>query len=162
MARKSKDKATEPALTPEERARAAIEGTGQAPQIVLAEHPHARRSISRFKAWGGLIGFVFVAAVAGQTDMPAFDVWWRALAGGIGGWLAGWALGLAIWRPVARAEAQANAEDVAARYKEALAQYEQRVETLRAQMAEAEAAKERSDAAAESSARSEAEARPPA
>lgn len=77
--------------------------------VRLAAHPRALRHIRLARAWAGLIGFALAALAAGASELSAFDVGLRALAGGVAGCLAGWTIAVAVWRQLALAELNALA-----------------------------------------------------
>jgi hypothetical protein len=80
------------------------------PLISVAEHPRARRSIARTKAWAALIGFALVAVLSWQAGVEPFEVGLRALGAGIATYLIVWLAAVALWQRIVVAEAKAVAE----------------------------------------------------
>lgn len=110
------------------------DATGQRTQPSVAAHPRAKRSISRVKAWCGLLAFAVVAFFSYRTGVPAFEIGARALAAGVAAYLIGWALAVGLWQRLVVHELKVEAD----RRRAAL---EARQEQLRAREA-AEAAAE--------------------
>ena len=81
--------------------RAAIE-------VRVSDHPRARASIRRARAWAGLAGFALVLLVSLRAGVPGFDAALRALAGGVVAHFAAWACALALWRRLVIAELEAE------------------------------------------------------
>ena len=101
--------------------------------VRLSAHPRAQRSIARTKALGGLIGFVVGFWIASKSGLPAFDVGVRALAGGIAGYVLLWLAAVTLWRQYALAEYRA----VEKRRRQRIAEYNARMEQLKAEKADA-------------------------
>lgn len=74
------------------------------PVLSVARHPKAGPNVRRAKGWGGLAGFVAVAVLSYQANVPAFDIGWRALAAGVAGYLVAWAGSVTVWRVLLAAE----------------------------------------------------------
>jgi hypothetical protein len=79
-----------------------------APDLTLAGHPRAVRSVARAKAWGGLAGFLLGGYLSLPTHTVA-DTGLRALAAGALCYVATWAAAVFAWRRVVVAELR-NAE----------------------------------------------------
>lgn len=75
--------------------------------VRLSDHPRAKASINRAKAFGGLIGFLMGFWLAQSGGLPAFDTGVRALVGGIAGYVLVWLAAVQIWRQLAIAEFRA-------------------------------------------------------
>jgi hypothetical protein len=75
--------------------------------VRLSDHPRAKASINRAKAFGGLIGFILGFWLAQSGGLPAFDTGVRALVGGISGYVLVWLAAVQIWRQLAIAEFKA-------------------------------------------------------
>jgi hypothetical protein len=101
--------------------------------VRLSAHPRAQRSIARTKAMGGLVGFVIGFWMASKTGLPAWDVGVRALVGGIAGYVLLWLAAVVVWRQYARAEFRA----VEKRRRQRIAEYNARMEQIKADKAEA-------------------------
>lgn len=86
---------------PEEPAAA---GSG----IRIADHPRARASISRAKAWGGVIGFAVSAWFSHQAGTPFVEATIRSIAIGAAAALAVWGMALAAWKQIIFAELAAR------------------------------------------------------
>jgi protein-S-isoprenylcysteine O-methyltransferase Ste14 len=82
----------------------AAEAAGDDLRPRLSKHPRAQRQIREAKGWAGMAGFVLVALLSLQADLPLFDAGIRALIAGIGCYMIGWGIAVAIWRHVAQAE----------------------------------------------------------
>ena len=80
------------------------------PLVNVAQHPRARRSINRTKAWAGLLAFVLVAIFSWRAGVEPFEVGLRALGTGIAAYLIVWAALVAVWQRMIVAEAKAAAE----------------------------------------------------
>lgn len=109
------------------------EGAASGSGIRIADHPRARASISRAKAWGGLIGFAITAWFSHQAGTPFVEATIRSIAIGAASSLAVWGVAQAVWKQVIFAE-------LAARRREA-------VETQNAILAELEEHEVRDDLA---------------
>ena len=80
------------------------------PLVSVAQHPRARRSVNRTKAWAGLIGFVVVAVFSSRAGVEPFEAGLRALGAGIAAYLIAWGVSLSLWQRMVVAEAKAAAE----------------------------------------------------
>jgi hypothetical protein len=80
------------------------------PLVNVAQHPRARQSINRTKAWAGLLGFVVVAIFSWRAGVDPVEVGLRALGVGIAAYLIVWAAGVTLWQRLIVAEAKAAAE----------------------------------------------------
>jgi hypothetical protein len=83
----------------------------------LAEHPRARRHISKAKGWGGLVAFVLVGLLSLRAGVPHFEAGLRALLAGAAGYTVAWAAAVLVWRHLAVAEVRA-AEALASERRE--------------------------------------------
>jgi hypothetical protein len=101
--------------------------------VRLSAHPRARRSIARFKAAGGLAGFLIGFWLASRAGLPAWDTGLRALLGGITGYVLIWVAAVQVWRQIALAEFRA-AERMRT---ERIVEYNARMAELRAARADA-------------------------
>jgi len=83
-----------------------------APESSLAAQPWAMASISRYRARGGLLGFIFGAVVAWQahSDLAMIGIW--AIVAGIVCRLLGWWIGIIIWEAAVPAEAIGRQREV--------------------------------------------------
>jgi hypothetical protein len=110
--------------------------------VRLSAHPRAQRAIARWKAFGGLIGFVIGLWLGSRAGLPAWDTGVRALGGGIAGYVTVWIAAVQIWRQVALAEYRMAEK----RRSEQRAVYRDALEELKRVKAEqrAEAAQQRS------------------
>ncbi len=84
-------------------AEASVAAETDAPELTLAGHPRAVRSVARAKAWGGLAGFL----LGGYLSLPTHTVavtGLRALAAGAIFYVATWAAAVFAWRRVVVAE----------------------------------------------------------
>ena len=76
---------------------------GAAPNVTLAAHPRAARSVARAKALAGLIGFVLGGYLSLPTHtLPAAAV--RALLSGIFCYVVVWGAAVFLWRRIVVAE----------------------------------------------------------
>jgi hypothetical protein len=75
--------------------------------VSLRDHPRARQSIQRSKAFGAMIGFFAVAATTYMKGATLDQVGMRALMGGIGGWMVAWAGAVAVWQQMLVGETKA-------------------------------------------------------
>jgi hypothetical protein len=89
--------------------------------ISLREHPRASTGIRRAKAYGGLAGFLLVAAGGWLHHGVVADVLLHALAGGIAGYFLVWGAAVAVWRQLLHAEAAAVVARAAERRRVAVA-----------------------------------------
>ena len=80
------------------------------PLISIAEHPRARRSIRRTKAWAGLIGLVLVGLLSSRAGVEPFEAGVRALIAGIAFYLVAWMASVALWQKLVLHEAKSEAE----------------------------------------------------
>lgn len=80
------------------------EATSGAPEIRLAEHPGAARSIPRVRSWAGLAGFVIAAVLGNSAGLPFIDLVLRALLIGTASALVAWAAAQAVWKQIVFAE----------------------------------------------------------
>jgi hypothetical protein len=80
------------------------------PLINVAQHPRARTSINRSKAWAGLIAFVVVAIFSWKAGVEPVEVGVRAIGAGIAAYVVIWAAAVALWQRLIVAEAKATAE----------------------------------------------------
>jgi hypothetical protein len=84
------------------------EGAGADPKaITIGAHPRAGRSVQRWRALGGLIGFGLTLFLSLQAGVPAFDATARALIAGIALHLVAWAVAVTVWRQLMLAELRA-------------------------------------------------------
>jgi hypothetical protein len=94
---------------------------GQSKDVVLANHPRARRQIGLAKSYAGLGSFALAGWAAWHGGLPFIDVALRALLWGSAGYLLVWALAVYVWRHVAIAEVRAAER----RWRESRAEEEQ-------------------------------------
>jgi type VI protein secretion system component VasK len=80
------------------------------PLISVAEHPRARRSIRRSKAWAALIAFVLVGYLSHRAGVEPFEVGIRALVAGVAAYVVVWAASVAVWQRLVLYEARTEAE----------------------------------------------------
>jgi hypothetical protein len=80
------------------------------PLVNVAQHPRARTSVNRTKAWAGLIGFVAVAIVSSRAGVEPVEAALRALGAGIAAYVVVWFAAVALWQRLIVAEAKAAAE----------------------------------------------------
>ena len=106
MAKKPKDAKTKKG----KGAKASPAAAGAWPLISVAEHPRARRSIRRTKAWAGLLGLVLVAVLSHRAGVEPFEVGIRALLAGIGLYVVTWMVSVALWQKIVLYEAKNEAE----------------------------------------------------
>jgi hypothetical protein len=89
--------------------------------VVLRNHPRARRQIGLAKSYAGLAAFAFAGWAAWHAGRPFLDVAERALLWGMAGYLLVWAVAVYVWRHIAIAEVRAAEK----RWREARAEEEQ-------------------------------------
>lgn len=94
---------------------------GESKDVVLRNHPRARRQIGLAKSYAGLAAFAFAGWAAWHAGRPFFDVAERALLWGMAGYLLVWAVAVHVWRHIAIAEVRAAER----RWREARAEEEQ-------------------------------------
>lgn len=70
----------------------------------IGDHPRARHSIARARAWGALLGFGIAAYVGNHVSLPFVDLVVRAILIGALTSLVVWAGAQAIWRQIIFAE----------------------------------------------------------
>jgi hypothetical protein len=75
--------------------------------ITIGAHPRANRSVQRWRALGGLIGFALTLLLSLKAGVPAFDATARALIAGITLHLAAWAIAVTVWKQLMLAELRA-------------------------------------------------------
>jgi type VI protein secretion system component VasK len=73
-------------------------GGPQQIQPSVSAHPRAKRSITRAKAWGGLLVFASVALLSHRAGVTPFEVGVRALVAGIAAYLVVWFLAVLLWQ----------------------------------------------------------------
>ena len=83
---------------------------GEWPLISVAEHPRARRSIRRTKAWAGLLGLVLVGFLSHRAGVEPFEAGIRALLAGVAFYVVTWMVSVALWQKIVLYEAKAEAE----------------------------------------------------
>lgn len=93
----------------------------QSKDVVLRNHPRARRQIGLAKSYAGLASFAFAGWAAWHAGRPFFDVAERALLWGMAGYMLVWAVAVYVWRHIAIAEVRAAER----RWREARAEEEQ-------------------------------------
>ena len=86
----------------------------------LVDHPRARRSIARSKAWAGLAGLVLAVLLSLQSGLTAQEALARGIAGGLVAYVAAWAVAVAVWTQLARAELETHRERLLAQREQAL------------------------------------------
>jgi hypothetical protein len=74
------------------------------PSIRLADHPRAKASISRAKAWGAVLGFGITAWLGYRGGVPFVDLVVRCIVIGALTCLATWGAAQAIWKQIVFAE----------------------------------------------------------
>jgi hypothetical protein len=84
----------------------------------IANHPRARASIRRTKAWTGLAGFAIAALLSAQASVPMFQVGLRALGAGVVGYMLAWWFSVMIWKQLIMAEQKAAYEAIERRRDE--------------------------------------------
>jgi hypothetical protein len=94
---------------------------GASKDVVLRNHPRARRQIGLAKSYAGLASFALAGWAAWHGGLRFVDVAERALLWGIAGYLLVWALAVYVWRHVAIAEVRAAER----RWRESRAEEEQ-------------------------------------
>jgi hypothetical protein len=114
---KDKGKAKEAKAKKGKKAKPEVSQTA----IRVSAHPRATYSISRLKAYGGLLGLLLVGFLSWRAGLPAVDAALRGLVGGIAAYLVCWALAVQVWRHLVMAEAAAAAEVVRKRREAARA-----------------------------------------
>ncbi len=72
--------------------------------ITIGAHPRAGRSVQRWRALGGLIGFALTLFLSHSAGVPAFDAVARALIAGIALHLVAWAVSVTVWKQLMLAE----------------------------------------------------------
>jgi hypothetical protein len=77
------------------------------PGVSIANHPRARASIRRARAWVALGAFGLVLLLCLRSGVPGPDAVMRALLAGVVGNLGAWAIGLVLWKHILLAEVQA-------------------------------------------------------
>lgn len=90
------------------------------PVISVSAHPRASRTVTRMKAWAGLLGFLLVGVLSYQAGVEPFEAVLRALIAGIALYLAAWAAGVAFWRSLVVEEARQEGERRRAEMEERL------------------------------------------
>jgi hypothetical protein len=103
------------------RGRASKRAGAGSKNVVLREHPRARRQIGLAKSYAGLASFALAGWAAWHGGLPFVDVALRALLWGTAGYLVVWALAVYVWRHVAVAEVRAAER----RWRESRAEEEQ-------------------------------------
>ena len=91
---------------------------GDAQGASIANHPRARASIRRTKAWAGLAGFAIAALLSLQASVPMFEVGLRALGAGVVGFMLAWWFSVMIWKQLIMAEQKAACEAIERRRDE--------------------------------------------
>ena len=81
----------------------------------IANHPRAKASIRRMKAWAGLAGFAIAAVLSLQASVPVVTVGLRALGAGVVGYMLAWWAGVLVWRQLIIAEQKAAYEVIQSR-----------------------------------------------
>ncbi len=81
--------------------------------IRIADHPRARRSIARVRAWGALIGFGLAAYLGNKAGLPFVDLVLRSIGIGMASYLVAWAGAQAVWKQIVFAELAVRRRDVA-------------------------------------------------
>lgn len=81
---------------------------GSGSEASLSGQPWAMASIARYRAKGGLLGFVFGAVVAWQAHADLFVIGVWALIAGIVCRFLGWWIGITLWQSAIPAEAIAR------------------------------------------------------
>ena len=79
----------------------------KAADVILAEHPRARRSIGVVKSYAGLAAFLLAGYISWKAGLAFVDVAIRALMWGIAAYLLVWTLAVHVWRHLAIAEVRA-------------------------------------------------------
>jgi hypothetical protein len=74
----------------------------------IANHPRARGSIRRIKAWTGLAGFAIAAVLSLKAGVPTFDAGLRALGAGVIGYMLAWWFSVRVWQQLIIAEQKAH------------------------------------------------------
>lgn len=93
-------------------------GNEEARGASIANHPRAKASIRRAKAWAGLAGFAIAALVSLQASVPLFQAGLRALGAGVVGYMLAWWVGVLLWRQLILAEQKAAYEIIERRRSE--------------------------------------------
>ena len=86
-----------------------------AEDIKVSSHPHAKRQIRRWKAFGGLGGFSLMAWLSWRSGTDFVHLGLRALLGGVVTYVAVWAAAVYVWRQIAVAEVRERARILAER-----------------------------------------------
>ena len=106
----------------------AMNDAGDKPEIRLAEHPGAARSIPRVRAWAGLSGFVLAALLGNQAGLPFIDLVLRALLIGTACLLVAWVVAQAVWKQIVFAEIAAARKRAREAHQALLDELEQRAD----------------------------------
>lgn len=93
--------------------------------IRIADHPQARRSIARAKAWGGVVGFGITAWFSWQAGTPFAEATLRSVGIGAATALAVWALAQAAWKQIIFAELAARRREAVETQKAILSELDE-------------------------------------
>lgn len=118
MAKKNKDSEAKSKADKKDKKSKKGKGTDEAQGASIANHPRARASIRRAKAWTGLAGFGIAALVSIQASVPLFQTGVRALGAGVVGYMLAWWVGVMLWRQLILAEQKAAYEAIERRRSE--------------------------------------------
>jgi hypothetical protein len=121
MAKKKDDKDSAAKNKADKKDKKGKKGKGEsanAQGASIANHPRARASIRRTKAWAGLAGFAIAALLSAQASVPMFQVGLRALGAGVVGYMLAWWFSVMIWKQLIMAEQKAAYEAIERRRDE--------------------------------------------
>ncbi len=90
----------------------------------LADHPRARASISRAKAWGAIAGFAIASWYGYRMGNPFVDIVIRAILVGALTSLAVWGAAQAVWKQILFAELAAKRKEAVETQKAILEELE--------------------------------------
>jgi hypothetical protein len=86
-----------------------------AEDIKISAHPRAQMQIRRWKARGGIAGFLLMAWLSHRSGTDFVHLGLRAILGGLATYMAVWAASVYIWRQIAVAEVRQQARILAER-----------------------------------------------
>lgn len=120
-------------MTRKDKAKGGRGGKGAAggPQRIepsVSAHPRAKRSITRAKAWGGLLAFGLVAFLSYRAGVAPFEIGVRALVAGMAGYLVVWFFAVLLWQRLVVHELQQERDRKRAELEARLAAQAEEVE----------------------------------
>jgi hypothetical protein len=118
MAKKQKDSEAKGKADKKNKKGTKGKGGDEVRGASIANHPRAKASIRRAKAWTGIAGFAIAALFSIQASVPLFQTGLRALGAGVVGYMLAWWLGVMLWRQLILAEQKAAYEAIQRRRSE--------------------------------------------